>query len=177
MKRILAFVVALAISTPAFATMNIRQNGDGTAEWSGSTGTKRFGRCAGGQVIQLPAQLNALSTQYGVSAATSALIRGVYGVAPGTTTGTAILKIYANGQVASAVRFFSSSTGLATDATLRVSAGNAGVVQRISTVAEVTGATGMEYNTVEEGKYIAVGSDGGATGLVTAQVFIQACPR
>ena len=35
----------------------------------------------------------------------------------------------------------------------------------------------VKGKTVKEGDYIAVGSDGAATGLSTAQSFVQVCPR
>lgn len=176
MKRFLIAALLVFCAFDAFAAVNTRQNGDGTADFVGARDTARFGNCVGGESIQIPVQLNMLSTGYGVSHASNAVIRGAYAVTPVTTTGAAVFKIYAN-QLTTPVRFTSTSNSLATDATIRFSGAAAGTVTRISRTNEVSGATGLSANTLQEGDFIAVGSDGAATGLATAQVFIQVCPR
>lgn len=176
LKRFLIAGLLLFCGAEAFAAVNVRQNGDGTADYVGARDTARFGNCVGGEPIQIPVQLNTLSTGYGVSVSTNSIIRGVYSVTPTTTTGTATIRVYVN-QVTTPVRFFSTTTGLATHATLGFRGAAAGTVSRISRLNEVTGALSVIDNAVQEGDYIAVGSDGGATGLATAQVFVQVCPR
>lgn len=178
LKRFLiAAGLACLVAFEASATVNIRQNGDGTADWVGSSDAVRFGNCVGGANVQIPVQLNQRTTGYGVSPVSNAVIRGVYGVTPTATTGNAaVLRVYAN-QTTTPVRFISSTTSLATHATLQFLVASAGTVARISRAAEVSGASLVTNNTLEEGHYIAVGSDGGATGLATANVIVQVCPR
>lgn len=175
--RILSAVALLLLaSAPAWATVNTRQNGDGTADVVGARDTVRFGNCFGGHNIQIPVQLNSLSTTYGVSPISNGVIRGVYGVTPSATTGNAQLEVYVN-QLTTPVRFFNTSNSLVSKATINFAATAAGSVRRISTTREVSGAGGMVSHTTAEGDYIAISSDGGATGLATAQVFVQVCPR
>ena len=177
MKRfLLAALLACAFVGQASAVVNQRQNGDGTADWVGASDTKRFGNCVGGTQVQIPTQLNNTASTFGISPISNAVIRGAYAVTPATTTGTANLRIYVN-QTASPVTFFSGSNSSTTPAYLRFTGAAAGTVARISTIGEVGAASGMVRHTVQEGDYIGIGTDGGATGLATAQVFIQLCPR
>lgn len=176
-KRLFVAALLLALSAPvAWATVNIRQNSDGTADLVGGNDQKRFGNCLGGQILQIPAQLNMSATRYGVSLVSNAVIRGVYGVTPLSTTGVGRVTVYAN-QLTTPVRFFNNSASVTSVAHLRFDATSAGAIRRISTTAEVSGAAGLQHGDVIEGGYIAVSTDGGATGAVTAEVFVQVCPR
>lgn len=183
-KRFILAVGLLAVvalgAFDASAAMTIRQNSDGTASHIGSSDLVRFGNCVGGFNLQFAVPLNKNVTAYSISPATNAVIKGAYAVSPVTSTGTAILKVYAN-NVTTPVRFsHTSSTSLVSQAIISISAASAGTTARISTVGEVSGSGGMIDNRVGEGDYIAVGSDGGATvtGPITdAIVSVQLCPR
>ena len=175
-KRLLAVAALLLFTVPAMAAMNIQQRGDGTAEWNGATDTKRFGNCAGGVNLQMPVQLNILSTGYAVSPVTNGVIRGAYAVSPVATTGTATLKLWVN-QTTTPVRFYNTANTVTSDAVLTFSTASAGTVARISQASETLGGAGLIHQTIKEGDFIAVGSNGSATGLSTAQVVVQVCPR
>lgn len=178
-KRLLAAAVLMLCASSAFATVNVRQNGDGTADYVGSTDTVRFGNCVGGFNVTIPVELNRNITGYGVSPATNAVIRGAYLVTPMASTGTATIKVYAN-NVTTPVRFLPTLGTSATYAAIKVTTAAAGSVYRISRTAEVSNASGTTSNTLEEGQYIAVGSDGGGTvtGAITvANAIVQVCPR
>jgi hypothetical protein len=180
-RFLIAALLLCGLSFEALAAVNVRQNGDGTADFVGSSDSKRFGNCYGGQNIQIPVDLNRVMTGFGVSVVSNAVIRGAYAVTPDATAGDANLQVYVNNQT-TPVRFGHATSGgstAMTNAQIQFRATGAGGVARISTIAEVASASRLIYNTVKEGDYIAVGSPGTVTsqGISPAQVFIQVCPR
>lgn len=176
-KRILAAAFLVLLALPALAGVNVRQNGDGTADWIGASDARTFGNCVGGVSVQIPSQLNNTASAFGLSPVTNAVIRGAYVVNPiSGTNGDAIVRIFAGSATNAPMRFINSVTGNSSVATLNIATGNAGTVSRISTLQEA-GATNLINNVLGEGQIIGLGSNGAATAIITGAVFIQACPR
>lgn len=183
-KRLLAAVLLLFVAYPAAARMDLRQNGDGTADWVGSKQDGRWAKCAGGAIVQIPVQLNNTASAFGISPMTNAVIRNVYATWSPTTSGSqSVLKFFAPRGVAigsaSSVNplSFSIANGSATTPVTLWMGGTAGTVSRISQFVDVTGAVKLANHALHEGDWIGIANTGAATGLATGQVFIQVCPR
>ena len=174
-KRLFAASALLALfATAAEATMNIRQNGDGTADWMGRTGNS--GNCVGGHVVSGDVLLGSGSNVYTLSPITNAVIKRFWGVQQGATTNTALVTVFAS-QTASAVSFVNpSGTTKSTAVSLAFHAGSAGQTRGISSLTQA-GATGLAANTLEENGYIRISSNGAGSGTVTARILVQVCPR
>lgn len=176
-KRLIAAATFCLVSASAMAAMNIRQDGDGTANWQGAkTGT--FDNCVGGTNLTFrDVRLDQANTTYLPVNVTGAIIKGAWGVSGGTSAGTSHVKIYVN-QTTHALEFLNAAGTLATDAQLTFSTAVAGDTARISTMGEVSGATRLASNTTIEGGYIAVASDGGgSTSDASASIIVRVCPR
>lgn len=180
------FVLALAlcfVSSAVLAAMNLRQQGDGTADWVGSSHTSERQNCVGGANIPIDVRLDTAVSGYGVSPISNAVIRDIFGIVTGgSTTGKTLLEFFVN-QTTTPLKFVNKAHTLVTQTTLRFHTPAAGEVARISDFGDVSGSNSLLQNhltnqtNLKKYDYIAIAADGGSSGTVTARVIVQVCPR
>jgi hypothetical protein len=177
-KRLLIAVVALAFAVPAMAAMNLQQKPDGTADWHGAFGVPD--NCAGGHMLHFQLQTNSLSTDFGVSPITNAIIRNAWATYPTTLAGQARFTFWIDGQTTTPVRYLNTTANQASRLEIWMRPGAWGTVKPISTFAQA-GANalhlGTNANVLGQNMAIAASSDGGSTTSATAKVILQICPR
>ena len=174
-KRLIAAALFCVIAVPAWAAMNIQQDGDGTANWKGqNTGT--LDHCVGGVDIIRDVQLNKAAIHYVPVPVDRGVLKNIWGVINGANTGTATVRFFVN-ETNDAIQFTNAAASQATDVSLAFTNESAGAVERISTIGEVSGATKLSGNALTEGQYLAIAANSGAGEVVTAAILVRICPR
>lgn len=181
LKRILgALGVLVLASVPAFATVNLHQEGDGTGAWHGARGDAHS--CVGGDNIRLVfPYLSVASTQYVVSSITNGVIKRIRAVLPASSTGEPRIAFYTHSQTAVPLRLIGPS-GTVTPVYLDIPPGSAGAVYDVTDASKLrqedstADATHYDHNEVQ-GESIAVGTFAAGSSAVSATVVIQVCPR
>lgn len=174
-KRLLAAAFLVLMASPAGASMNIRQNGDGTADWTGAK-PDSANQCVGGQLLPVPiANLSKNQNAYISSDITNAVVKDFFLVTNGTTTGGGQIRVYAN-QTASPVQWVGNGTTKTSDAILYVNSQTPGSIVGLSAFS-VVGARRMGTNTLQAKQYIAVTVKPPDSSSASATVMVRVCPR
>lgn len=198
-RTALLALLGVAFALPAGATINMRQNGDGTADWLGSRAdpVPFFQTCVGGQALTTDIALGGgLATKTLISPITNAVIRNFMVSVPNNVTGSqnALISVHAGSQTTFLMGYATGNT--ITRIQLRVNTisgnlinyptSNAIAVPRVfgishpaqvGTVSQFFN-TRLVSNTLMRGDPIFVSTDGGfTTGTATGSMVIYVCPR
>ena len=179
-RFILTALIAAGLSAPAWARIDIRQNGDGTADYVGAMGSTLS--CLGGVVLPADFAMSSLSSGAVVSTVTNALLRNIRVTRSGQTSGINRLTFWMNNhpiaEGATPVRFTSNSNTTVTQAMIQMFAGSISRTDVLSTMSEVSGANNLELHagstagragrhSIEAGNFLIVQSAGSATSVPT----------
>ena len=174
-KRLIAAALFCVIAVPAWAAMNIQQDGDGTANWKGRT-TGTHDHCVGGVDIFRDVQLNKSAVHYVPISVSRGVIKNAWGVIQGANTGTALVRFFVN-ETNDPIAFTNAARSQSTAVSIAFTNESAGAVERISQIGEVSGGTQLSGNAMSEGQYLAIISNSGTTSVVTAAILVRICPR
>ena len=187
-KLLIAAAVLVVCASTANAAMNIRQNGDGTADWVGAIpDAPQFSNCVGSVQLGTDIALTGPVVTYSLmSPITNAVIRNIQAAIPrpvGSSTSLATITVFAGSRTNFPVRWATGisllPSGLVTEATIRLSGQGPSLVYFISSNAQAGPAgTMLVSNTVERNTPILVQvSPNFAVSTISGQVSITLCPR
>ena len=188
-KTALLAFLGVAFALPAYATINMRQNGDGTADWLGSRldPVPFFQTCVGGSALTTDVALGGgLATKTLISPITNAVIRNFMVSVPNNIGGSqqALISVHAGSQTSFLMGYATGSTITRIQLIVHTMAGGTsprvfGISHpaQVGTISQFFNSR-LVSNTLMRGDPIFVSTNGAfTTGTATGSMVIYICPR